>query len=382
MEGPTPASALIHAATMVAAGTAVLALLLPVLALAGPARWLLALATAATMLLAALLAVGQTDLKRLLAWSTVSQVGVMLAALAAAPPPDASAGPGLLHLFAHALFKSLLFLALGWLGVLAGGTAARALRGTAWSVPVAGAGLAVGLAALAGVPLLVGGVSKEHVVEAAWEAASAGDGPARLVVAALLVTVVLTAVYATRALLVLTDGGVRRAPGAAPEPHAATVRVSTPPVVPAVVTALAVLTVLGGLVLLTGAFDVPGFSAVWALVTLLLVAAGAGVAWWLARGGDLADRLPAPLVAAADDGLGADRAYLAVVARPVVALARLVAFLDREVVDGYVAATGLAARAAGALGVRASRPERPSVGLGLVAVGLLCAAVVGVLAWS
>ncbi|HYN28330.1 MAG TPA: proton-conducting transporter membrane subunit [Dermatophilaceae bacterium] len=420
MEGPTPASALIHAATMVAAGTVVLALLLPVLALAGPARWLLAVATGLTMVLAALLALAQSDLKRLLAWSTVSQVGIMLAALAAAPPTERgrggpSAGPGLLHLYSHAIFKSLLFLSLGWLGLLAGGTAARALRGSAWQVPVAGAGFAVGLAGLAGVPLLVGGVSKEHVVEAAWDAARGGDGPARVVTGALLLTVVLTAAYAVRALLVVGARSAGRegsqdvgspdsatepadsarrvdgiptdlpdaSPDRAPEPgNAATVGVSAPPAVRVVVAVLAVLTVLGGLVTLTGAFDLPGFSVLWALVTLLLVALGAAAAWLLGRGGDLAERLPARLVTAADDGLGADRAYLAVVARPVLGLARLVAFLDREVVDGYVAATGLAARAAGGLGARASRPERPSVGLGLLAVGLLGALAVGVLAWS
>ena len=122
MEGPTPASALIHAATMVAAGTVVLVHLFPLLAATGTARLLLAVLAAVTMLGAALLAFAQGDLKRLLAWSTVSQVALMLGALAAATPqtgPDAATQ----HLLAHAWFKALLFLSAGWLGVLVGGTA-------------------------------------------------------------------------------------------------------------------------------------------------------------------------------------------------------------------------------------------------------------------
>ena len=87
MEGPTPASALIHAATMVAAGTVVLAHVFPILATDTPARWLLGIVSAVTMVFAAVLAFGQSDLKRLLAWSTVSQVAIMLGAIATAPAP-------------------------------------------------------------------------------------------------------------------------------------------------------------------------------------------------------------------------------------------------------------------------------------------------------
>src|SRR5690606_28567197 len=107
MEGPTPASALIHAATMVAAGTVVLIHLFDLLAVTGPARVLLALLASVTLLGGAVMAFAQADLKRLLAWSTVSQVALMLAVLAAATPhtgPDAAAE----HLVAHAWFKALL----------------------------------------------------------------------------------------------------------------------------------------------------------------------------------------------------------------------------------------------------------------------------------
>jgi NADH-quinone oxidoreductase subunit L len=83
----------------------------------------------------------------------------------------------------------------------------------------------------------------------------------------------------------------------------------------------------------------------------------------------------------ADTGLGVDAAYGAVVARPVLGLARVVAFLDREVVDGYVRGAAASAGVAGWLAERGHRREAPSVGLGLVALGLVVAAGTAVLAW-
>src|SRR6476646_5173105 len=128
MEGPTPASALIHAATMVAAGTYVIARLFPLYAEDDAARTLLAILAAVTMVYAALIALAQTDLKRMLAYSTLSQIAIMLSALAAAPA-ELGPGAGISHLIGHAFFKALLFLGAGWLSVLAGGTTIKALRG-------------------------------------------------------------------------------------------------------------------------------------------------------------------------------------------------------------------------------------------------------------
>ncbi len=206
MEGPTPASALIHAATMVAAGTFVLAQLFDVLAADGAARWLLALTTSVTMVWAALLAFGQSDLKRLLAYSTLSQVALMLSALAVAPA-DEGPGAGTLHLYSHAFFKALLFLAIGWLSVTVGGTAAATMRGGLRGHLLIRPAMFVGLLALAGVPPLTGFVSKEYVLAAAE--AGAGDGQARawVVLVAGLLTVALTAAYCMRAWLVLDDVG-------------------------------------------------------------------------------------------------------------------------------------------------------------------------------
>ncbi len=208
MEGPTPASALIHAATMVAAGTYVIARLFSLFATDDAARTVLAVLAALTMLYAAALAFVQTDLKRLLAYSTLSQVAIMLAALAAAPTLLGPV-PAVSHLLGHAFFKSLLFLAAGWLAVVVGATALDALRGQsrARGRRAMRLALAVGLAALAGVPPLVGFFTKDTAIDAALEGATDGEGLRAginwLVVISLFATTALTAAYCTRAWLLL-----------------------------------------------------------------------------------------------------------------------------------------------------------------------------------
>ncbi|MFC7487439.1 NADH-quinone oxidoreductase subunit L [Knoellia sp. CPCC 206453] len=375
MEGPTPASALIHAATMVAAGTVVLAQLFPILVLADGARWLLGAATAVTMVGAAVLALGQSDLKRLLAWSTVSQVAIMLSALATATK-EIGPDPALFHMWSHALFKSLLFLTIGWLSVVAGSTLAARLRGAGNIHQLARVAWLFGLLALAGAPFVVGGLSKEHVIVTAYEGAITTGGPGILVLAALLVTVVLTAAYATRAHLVVT------APVEIAERDDNHAGMPSDSVL-AALAVLTVLTVVGGLVLLTGLFDIHGVSGWWMLLTLLLIGVGGGVAY-LARGsGDPRDafvRTPRQRELA-DAGLKFDTAYRRLVAEPVLGLARVVAFLDREVVDGYVRGAAASAGIAGWFAERGHRREAPSAGIGLIALGLLVAAGTAVLTW-
>ncbi|CAN7178784.1 NADH-quinone oxidoreductase subunit 5 family protein [Knoellia sp. LjRoot47] len=378
MEGPTPASALIHAATMVAAGTVVLAQLFDLLVVADGARWLLGLATAVTMVGAAVLALGQSDLKRLLAWSTVSQVAIMLSALATATR-ELGPDPALFHLWSHAVFKSLLFLTIGWLSVVAGSTLAVALRGSGNVHQLAKVAWLFGLLALAGAPFVVGGLSKEHVITTAYEGAIGAGGPGVIVLAALLVTVVLTAAYATRAHLVVTaalpDG----------ETLDEDARMPSAPVIVALAV-LTVVTVVGGLVLLTGLFDIHGVSPWWMLLTVVLILIGGGTVW-SARSrttdGDPRDAFvrTARQRVLADGGLGFDTAYRRLIATPVLGLARVVAFLDREVVDGYVRGAAASAGIAGWLTERGHRREAASGGVALVALGLLVAAGTAVLAW-
>ena len=412
MEGPTPASALIHAATMVAAGTYVITRLFSLYAVHDGARMLLAVLAAVTMVYAALLALVQTDLKRMLAYSTLSQIAIMLGALAAAPP-EIGAGPAVSHLVGHAFFKALLFLAAGWLSVLAGATALVALRGR---LRVTGAlrwATGLGLASLAGVPPLVGFFTKDTVVDAALEGATGGGGlRAWLVVVALLLTVALTAAYCARAWLLLDT------PLAVPEPDAnepmgtgsatdhvlvetsdlavvmvadsdddaETLRVQAHGhvaiTVPAalVVCALAVLTVVGTLLLtsLPGAVHV---GVLGALISVLLVAGAAYAVWSLSDRGrhDVADRVPGHLRHRAVHGFGADTAYLGV-GRAVTALARVVVVLDRDVVDAYPRATAALTRSLGRIGDRGHRGV-PSLGLLVLLVGVVGLAVLGVMTW-
>ncbi|WP_020145664.1 NADH-quinone oxidoreductase subunit L [Terracoccus sp. 273MFTsu3.1] len=404
MEGPTPASALIHAATMVAAGTYVIARLFSLYAGHDGARTLLAVLTAVTMVYAALLALVQTDLKRMLAYSTLSQIAIMLSALAAAPA-ELGPGAGIAHLVGHAFFKALLFLGAGWLSVLAGATAVAALRGRLRPTGALRWSMGIGLAALAGVPPLIGFFTKDTVIDAALEGATGGGGfRAWLVVVALFVTVVLTAAYCTRAWLLL-DSPVA-ATGELPDVEPAVVaeedvavvtstdsaddaeveRVHAhghaPITLPAalVVSVLAALTVVGTLFLvsLRGGVHVGLLSA---LLSVLLVAGAAYAVWSLSDRGrlDVADRVPGRVREPAVRGFGVDTAYVGI-GRAVTAVARLVVTLDRDVVDAYPRATAVVARAAGRAGERSHRAV-PSLSLLSLLVGVVVVAVLGVAAW-
>jgi NADH-quinone oxidoreductase subunit L len=373
MEGPTPASALIHAATMVAAGTFVLAQLFDVLVVADGARWLLAVSTAVTMVYAAVLAFGQSDLKRLLAYSTLSQVALMLSALAVAPA-DEGPGAGVLHLYSHAFFKALLFLAIGWLSVTVGGTAAATMRGGVRGHLFIRPAMFVGLLSLAGVPPLVGFVSKEHVLSAAEAGIADGQARAWVVLLAGLLTVVLTAAYCMRAWVVLDDLGAADVKRHDTDTATLGVRV--------VVSVLAVLTVVGGLVVVTPLLHLGGHIG-WlvALLSVLLIV-GAGLAVRsVAAGEDPAIRVVGARMPLFDAGFGVDRLYVALVARPVLALAHVVVFLDREVVDAYVRGAAAAARLGGLGGQRAHRSEVAASGLAWVVAGVVAVALAGVALW-
>ncbi len=376
MEGPTPASALIHAATMVAAGTYVLARLFAVFAQAGAARLVLAVLCAVTMVGAAALAFAQSDVKRLLAYSTLSQIAIMLSALAVAPAAEGP-GAGVFHLVSHAMFKALLFLALGWLGVLAGGTSVARITGGLRGRRLLGAVLGVGFLSLAGVPPLVGFVSKEYVLGSAEESAGSGSAAGVLVLVAVLLTVALTAAYCTRAWLVLT----RPAPVEEDRP---TRYAMVAPAAKAAVVVLAVLTVVGGLVALTPLLEPgAGFNPVTAVVSVLLVAGAFAGVRSIARAqpsGDAAARLGASRVAMADNGMDVDRWYVALVATPVLRLAHLVVAADRDVIDAYVRATALGVRWAGA-GSERAHGRRPSTYLVWVLLGMLAVGVAGVSLW-
>jgi NADH-quinone oxidoreductase subunit L len=195
MTGPTPVSALLHSATMVAAGVILLARLSPMLAAVPEVSAGIAVIAAATAVLAALAGVVQRDVKRMLAWSTISQIGVMMLALGVGAPDAAMA-----HFTVHAAFKSLLFLAAGVMSHAAhGSTAIADLRGAMRRQPLAFWCFAAGAASLAGLPVVTAGwFSKEAVLAAVWASGPWGGALAGVAI----LTAMLTATYAFRVVFV------------------------------------------------------------------------------------------------------------------------------------------------------------------------------------
>lgn len=418
MEGPTPASALIHAATMVAAGTFVLARLFPIFVLSDTARLALAVITAVTMVGAAVIAFGQSDLKRLLAYSTLSQIGIMLSALAVAPV-SLGVGPAVFHLLAHAMFKALLFLSIGWLSVLMAGTSAAKLSGGVRYHPQLKWPLAIGLLSLAGVPPLVGFVSKEYVLGAAFDNATGlGTAAGWIVLIAFVITVVLTAGYCTRAWLVLThlnpqEETIRQEAIEASHTvvDVSLVEIFTEPAavvggdlqttVPVAVAehahghseifagarwaigTLAFLTVVGGLIIFTPLLPVQPhivwYLATTSVVLILLARVVVGRMASLKASGDAADLLGARRMTLFDKGFGVDGIYVAVVS-PVFMLARIVVKADRDVIDAYVRGTVVATRWTGSASER-YHTRKPSTYLVWVFVGLLVVGLSGVTLW-
>ncbi len=203
MEGPTPVSALIHAATMVAAGVFLVArvyLLFEQSAVNGVTQSLSVVVWVGviTALMAALIAVAQMDIKRILAYSTVSQLGLMMVSLGVGGWPA-----GIVHLIAHGFFKALLFLGSGSvIHGCHGEQDIRAMGGLRKTMPVTFATYAIGMMALSGVPLIFcGGWSKEGVLEEIghWPAS---PWPWTL----MLLGVVLTAFYMTRQVIYVFFG--------------------------------------------------------------------------------------------------------------------------------------------------------------------------------
>jgi NADH-quinone oxidoreductase subunit L len=163
MEGPTPVSALIHAATMVTAGVYLLVRTEWLFKLTPDVLAIVAWNGAFTALLAAVLACVQTDIKRVLAYSTVSQLGYMMAAIGAG-----FAGAGFLHLLTHGVFKALLFLGAGAVIHAVGSNDIHDMGGLAKKMPQTAIVFVIGTLSLAGVPLFAGFASKEEVLGAVW----------------------------------------------------------------------------------------------------------------------------------------------------------------------------------------------------------------------
>jgi NADH-quinone oxidoreductase subunit L len=220
MEGPTPVSALIHAATMVTAGVYLIARSMPLLALAPGVQLLIAATGCATALLAAAIAVTQNDLKRVLAYSTVSQLGYMFMALGSGVGNVAQLAvvAAMFHLFTHAFFKALLFLASGSVMHAMGDVIdMRRFGGLRHRLPVTHVTFAIGGLALAAIPPLAGFFSKDEILLAVSSASHVATGFGAswmysLIYSLALLTAFLTAFYIGRAYF-MTFWGPEKLPG-------------------------------------------------------------------------------------------------------------------------------------------------------------------------
>jgi NADH-quinone oxidoreductase subunit L len=366
MEGPTPVSALLHSATMVAAGVFLFARFFE-LFMAAPLTltWVLAIATF-TALLASTMAMVATDIKKVLAYSSISQLGFMLIGLA-----SGSLVAGLFHLTTHAFFKALLFLCAGAYIHYAGSNDMAAIgRAGGAKLKATSAGLWVGGVSLAG--LLVGGfLSKEAVLHAV-------HGHTLFLVGA-LVAAFLTAYYTFRMIFLVTR------PGPAPADQHAGTHAAAHPGHPPTRTMVAPILTLAALALLVGlpwfgdhiaalvGLDPVHAPATEMLTALAIAGGGALLAWWdwgraaAPRTGFIASA-PA-LNRLFVNGWYLDKLYGAVFVGLTTAAAKLAYAIETTLLDGAGDAVATTTRVT-ASAVAATQSGRLQLYIGLAVVGL------------
>jgi NADH-quinone oxidoreductase subunit L len=324
MQGPTPVSALLHAATMVAAGVYMVVRAWPLFEAAELTLQVMCWVGAITAFVAACLALLQDDVKKLLAFSTCSQLGYMVAALGAG-----SMAAGYFHLTTHAFFKALLFLAAGVLIHAMGTNNMSKMGGLAKKMPLTAVLFTLGALALAGVPPLSGFYSKDLVLEGLhhdhqWV-------PLGLA----MVTVALTGAYMGRAVVKIFGGPPGDEAGHAHE---------GPPVMGIPNLVLGVFTLVAGFLFVGPFHTLLGLEAGFHMTPLGMVALGLAVlgllvGGWMARGGRV------PGVAGLSGFLRTapmDRLFVGAYQWVLLGLARGVAWVDRYVVDGFINAVGWA----------------------------------------
>ena len=249
MEGPTPVSALIHAATMVTAGVFMVARLSPLFELSETALWVVTLVGASTAFFAATVGLVQNDIKRVVAYSTCSQLGYMFVAIGVG-----AYAAGIFHLFTHAFFKALLFLGSGSvIHALHDEQDMRKMGGLYRLIPITWGVMLIGTLALTGFPLTAGYYSKDAIIEAAF-AAHSGIGMYAFVLT--VVAALFTSFYSWRLMFMTFHGTSRSSPDVLKGAHEA------PPVmlVPLLLLALGAI---GAGVLFKGLFIGDGYGAFW-----------------------------------------------------------------------------------------------------------------------
>jgi NADH-quinone oxidoreductase subunit L len=356
MEGPTPVSALIHAATMVTAGVYMVARSHAIFERSGVALDVVLWIGVITAVFAATVGLVQTDIKRVLAYSTVSQLGYMFAAVGLG-----AYAAGIFHLVAHAFFKALLFLGAGSvIHGLHGEQDLRKMGGLAPRMVTTTITMVVGAAGLAGVPPFAGFFSKDEILAVAFH----GN---RLAWALLLAGAFMTAFYTFRLIFLAFFGGPRMAKDVAHHVH------ESPPVMTWPLILLAVATVAAGMalgipsehgtpfarllapVLPTREGEHGGLAGIMLLVlSVVVVAAGIVLAWFMYMGTPVrADAIGQPrsaLMRLLLEAWYVDRLYTGAIVRPLHALSVVLArVFDLGVIDGIVNGAGrvVAASAAG-----------------------------------
>jgi NADH-quinone oxidoreductase subunit L len=350
MAGPTPVSALIHAATMVTAGVYLVARAHAIFDLSSDARLAVAIVGAVTLLFGAIVGAAKDDIKKSLAGSTMSQIGYMVLAAGLGPIGYAFA---IAHLLTHGFFKANLFLGAGSvMHGMDGEVDMRKYGGLRKAMPLTFVSFLAGYLAIIGVPPFAGFFTKDKIIEAAFDK---GGGQGWTFGLAALLGAGITAFYMTRMVIMTFFGDARWKDGA--HPH------ESPAVMTAPVAVLALLSLLGGAFLILGSRFVGWLTPVFGptrevahtiapatltAITLVVVAAGMVLAYWQYAAHPVAALAPArvnPLTVAARRDLYGDDFNEAVFMRPGQYLTRFLVFFDNRVVDGTV--NGFAAMVGG-----------------------------------
>jgi NADH-quinone oxidoreductase subunit L len=352
MEGPTPVSALIHAATMVTAGVYLIARSNPLYDLSSSGRTVVTIVGAATLLYGCICGCAYDDIKKVLAYSTVSQIGYMFLAVGLGPVGYALA---ITHLLTHGFFKAGLFLGAG--SVMHGmgeEVNMRKFGGLARHMPITFATFTLGYLALIGFPFLSGYFSKDKIIEAAF---NKGGTSGWILGGAALLGALLTAFYMTRLMFMTFFGEKRWDEGV--HPHESS-RVMTGPMILIAIGSVGAgaFLVLGDRLVnwlepVTGFAEPPTETVPAGVLTLSVVGAmvvGVAIAWAVFGRQPVPAVAPAgsPITRAARANLYGDAFNEAVFMRPGQWLVRLLVWLDSRGVDGVV--NGLAAGFGGGSG--------------------------------
>ena len=376
MEGPTPVSALIHAATMVTAGVYLIARSAPIYDATPTARTVVLVVGALTLLIGAIAGCAYDDIKKVLAYSTVSQIGYMFLAVGLGP---AGYVAGLAHLFTHGFFKAGLFLGAGSVMHAMHDSVDMRRFGGLWNkLPITFATFGLGYLALIGFPFLSGFYTKDAIIEAALDR---HDGAGYLLAGIAVLGAGLTAFYMTRLMLMTFFGRPRWEEGV--HPH------ESPTVMTAPMIVLAVGSVLAGFLLVV-AFPLEEWLApvfgepeaaehvvapvLVGIVVTAVMALGVAAAWLFVGRREVPVTAPtrvSPVTRAARNALYADAVNESLFMRPGQWLTRALVYVDNRGVDGAV--NGLAAT----LGGSSSRLGRTQTGfVRSYALGMLGGAVI------